>query len=765
VDSLAFKGLYHADARRFDIGQLSVTAQAFSAGIKGSVQLGNPGQSPGMELTGGIAQIPARSLLRYWPVHLAGGGRDWIDGNIATGTLGPINFATHFAPGMLDLPWLPDDSLLLTFPMEGVEGNYMDGLTHLTNVSGNGTVTGDNFKADFTGGRVGNLIVTEGHALIPTFHIHGTVGQFSAHIQGSMPEIMTLIDMKPLNYPTRFGIDPKTTLGNAAVDLSLQVPMVEHNADKLGILVKAHVDDFAVVLGRLHLGNGDVDFTIDNNTLHQVGTVQLADTKLNVDWVEDLNSTLPITTHLAVKGTMTEAARAVLNVGLTNILSGPIGATAMLTGHHGQLRAADLQLDLTPATIMVPIVHLGKPAAQAAAAQVSINFGANNNLSDETIHVTGPNLTAAGTANFDKNGALTVANFSSIKMGTLNDLSFVLARNAQGDTYTLRGHSLDGSLVGRNGSTTPSSPGANASVPQEGSPGGAYHIDAKLDRVAMRDNIVLAPFAMDLTGVGNRPATLAFSGTLTQANVARTAPVTAFIVPTAQGRQMSVSTDDAGMLIRGMFAFESLRGGKLTLTATLPGRAGETDNSGPDYSGKLDIDDFTMVNQPFLARLFSAGSLTGVGDLLGGSGITVDNLDVPFSSKNNVISIRNSVVRGPAVGATADGYIDRPKNQVAIKGDLAPVYGLNSVMGHIPLLGDILAPKKGAGVIGMTYSVSGNADQPAIDVNYLSALAPGFLRNVFQGHMPAAADAPSNKPVPPPANAQAAAPVPKPAAN
>ena len=62
---------------------------------------------------------------------------------------------------------------------------------------------------------------------------------------------MTLIDMKPLNYPTRFGIDPKTTLGNAAIDLSLQVPMLAHNADKLGILVKAHVDDFAVTLGKL----------------------------------------------------------------------------------------------------------------------------------------------------------------------------------------------------------------------------------------------------------------------------------------------------------------------------------------------------------------------------------------------------------------------------------------------------------------------------------------------------------------------------------
>jgi hypothetical protein len=200
------------------------------------------------------------------------------------------------------------------------------------------------------------------------------------------------------------------------------------------------------------------------------------------------------------------------------------------------------------------------------------------------------------------------------------------------------------------------------------------------------------------------------------------------------------------MLIRGMFAFESLRGGKLMLAASLPGKATDPEQAGPnpDFSGKLDIDKFTMVNQPFLTRLFSAGSLTGVGDLLGGSGITIDNLDVPFSSRNNVISIKNSVAAGPAIGATADGYIDRPKNQLALKGSLVPAYGLNSVLSNIPLLGDILASKKGEGIIGMTYSATGNADQPNISVNELSALAPGILRRIFEGRMPNAASAPSN---------------------
>ncbi|MGN6149622.1 MAG: hypothetical protein ACTHPD_13870, partial [Rhizomicrobium sp.] len=44
--------------------------------------------------------------------------------------------------------------------------------------------------------------------------------------------------------------------------------------------------------------------------------------------------------------------------------------------------------------------------------------------------------------------------------------------------------------------------------------------------------------------------------------------------------------------------------------------------------------------------------------------------------------------------------------------------------------------KQGEGIIGMTYSVSGDADQPSLSVNPLAALAPGIFRRIFEGSMP-----------------------------
>ena len=176
------------------------------------------------------------------------------------------------------------------------------------------------------------------------------------------------------------------------------------------------------------------------------------------------------------------------------------------------------------------------------------------------------------------------------------------------------------------------------------------------------------------------------------------------------------------------------------------------------------LKDFRIVDQPFLEKIFTAGSLTGLINLMQGQGVAVDTLEVPFSSHDGVITVRNARATGPAIGITAEGYIDRGKNDIGLKGSLVPLFGINSVLGEIPLLGDVLTSKQGEGIIGMTYSVSGNADEPSVSVNPLSALAPEscavFSRARCRCHSPRrpqrrATPAPSNGSAVPPNQAPA----------
>ncbi len=763
-DKVAYQSLklaadYLTATRQFEVAQLAVAAQGFALAGSGTVTLNDHG-APGLAVKVRIPALPVRTLLRYWPQPVAPGARDWIDENIFAGMIGPLEAVTNFAPGVLDKAIMPEESLKLTFGMRELEGRYVNGLTHATGVNGDAVMTGDTFRASFSSGRIGTLTASKGAALIPNLHQTGTVGLFNVHIDGAMTDVMTLIDMKPLNYPTKFGIDPKQTGGMASAELAFKVPMLaDLPVDDVGVSVKARVQGFAVTLGRTRITDGDVTFDIDNDRLRQVGVVNLADSRLNVDWTEDFRTTDPNTTKLAVKGVMTEGGRAALNINLLRYFRGAVPINADIIGRSGSLVRADVAVDFTPATLSVPIVNLEKSPGQPATGRIVANFAPGNVLSDETIRITGPVMNATGTANFNKDGELTVLNFPTVKMGSLNDLSFQLTRNAAGHDYVLRGRSLDGSKVGRNG-TNEVPGGSAAGPPPDDTPEGRFHIDAKLDRLAMRSGVAIMPFNLDLTGIGIRPSALAMSGNLAMTGRAST-PIAARLETSATGRKVTVTSGDAGTLARGLFAFESMRGGQLTTIVNLPGQASDLvnpNNPAPDFTGTLTVKNFTMVNQSMLARLFSAGSLTGFGDLLGGDGMTLDELNMPFSSRNNVISVNGARVRGPAIGASADGYIDRPKGVLALKGSLVPAYGVNSLISNVPLLGDLLASKKGEGIFGITYSMTGSSEQPVISTNPLSILTPGILRRIFEGRIPNAANAPSN--------AQAAAPPPpKPAAN
>jgi len=765
--TFALQADYLTGPRQFTVTKFGLTAPGFTLDASGALTLNDHG-APGLVAKAHIPAMPIRQLLTYWPVSVAGGARGWIDTNIFAGDIGPLDAQVNFAPGMMDQDILPEESVKLTFGMKNLEGNYVKGLTHATQVMGDAILTGDTFRANFTSGRIGPLTVGRGTALIPNLHLTGTVGQFGVHVDGGMPDIMTLIDMKPLGYATRFGIDPKQTGGTAGADLAFQVPMLaDLPVDAVGISVKAQVNQFAVTLGKLRLSDGAVNFEIDNTHLHQVGVVNLADTRLNVDWTEDFKTTDNVTTRLAVKGNMTEAARAILNINLQRFFRGPVPITADMTGHRGSLLHADVTVDFTPATLSVPIVNLEKTAGESATGHIGVNFGPGDTVQDETIRITGPVFNLNGTASFGKNGDLTVLNLPSVRMGALNDLSFQLVRGPSGDDYTLRGHSLDGSKIGRTGSAEQPGGTQAASQPADDMPEGRLHIDARLDRLAMRNGVSIAPLNLVMGLNGNRPSALNLSGNVVQGS--KSAPLAANLDTSAAGRKVSFTSGDAGLLARGVFGFESMRGGQLSATINLPGQATDVANpssTAPDFGGVMTIKDFQLLNQPLISRLFAAGSLTGIGDLMGGGSISLEEWNFPFSSKNNVLSVNGARAVGRAVGASADGYIDRPHGTLALKGSLIPAYELNSVLSNIPLLGDILASKQGEGIFGVTYSATGNMEHPDISTNPLSILTPGILRRIFQGHIPTKNDAPSNKPSPRgEAQSQAQAATQKPQAN
>jgi len=724
---------WNRENRDLVIEHLGVGGAPVSMQAAGRVTFAD-GKSPAIDLKATIGPISIRDMVRYWPVDAAPGARDWAETNMPAGIIGPATIEAHFPAGMLDQPAIPSSAVAAKFAVKGGEVKYIEGLTHLTEVEGTATVSGTSFVADIASAKIGPLAVSGARFVDNDFNQRpASNGDITAHIQGAMADVLALVDMGKLRYPSKFGINPAATRGEAGLDLTVRVPLLKSvSVDQVAISIKAISTGFAVALGQqTQLTDGNIDFQIDNNKLHAAGTAGLGGSasRLNLDWTEDFKTAKAATTKIVVKGTLDDTARAALAMHLKNYVKGPVGISGTLTGHRGNLRQGNFTVDFTAANVMLDLIGVNKPAGFPMTSRVALTFTGKSTVESQSIRISGPGTSVTANARFDAAERLVQLQAPTVRLGPQNDFSLNLTRSDAGVDILIRGRSLDGSRLGRHGS------GDDDETLDE-----TFHINAKLDRVALRGGVALSAFSLDAAGVAERPASLAFS-----ASLGKTATVSAGITQGEGGRRLTVATNDMGTLLQGLFAFESLKGGKLDVTATLPGRADQpAPGDHPDYQGKASLKDFRVLNQPFLARLFTAGSLGGLANLMQGQGIAVDTFDVPFSSKNGVISVHDVRATGPAIGISADGYIDRPKNIIAIKGSLVPLFGLNSVLGNIPFLGNVLTSKEGEGIIGMTYSVSGNADEPNLSVNPLSALAPGILRRIFEGKMPVAPAATAN---------------------
>lgn len=80
------------------------------------------------------------------------------------------------------------------------------------------------------------------------------------------------------------------------------------------------------------------------------------------------------------------------------------------------------------------------------------------------------------------------------------------------------------------------------------------------------------------------------------------------------------------------------------------------------------------------------------------------------------------------MGLSMDGTFNVPANTLRMQGVISPLYIVNQ-------LGNLIA-RKGEGVFGFNYSLTGPAKNPRVSVNPLSGLAPGFLRDILRSAPP-----------------------------
>ena len=185
---------------------------------------------------------------------------------------------------------------------------------------------------------------------------------------------------------------------------------------------------------------------------------------------------------------------------------------------------------------------------------------------------------------------------------------------------------------------------------------------------------------------------------------------------------LSITSNNAGSTFKVLRIYDDISGGNLKIEA----------KKGADkkFIGHASIRDFNLHNTPVLAKVLSMASLTGIVGMLSGEGIAFSHLDAPFEYKNKILSVTDARAFGNVLGITMTGEYNWGKEEVSGKGVIAPAYSINSFLGSIPLVGNLLAGKDGT-VFAANYSIKGKIDDVKVSINPLSALSPGSLKDLF----------------------------------
>jgi len=673
---------------------------------------------PAIDLILNVESLSVAALKRNWPRSVSADAREWVMENILAGQIHDVRARIRADSGQLagTVP-MPADAVAMEWRVEGGEVRYFKPLPTVTNVSARARMNAQKLDVTVSSGRVGELIVRDSTVLIAGLHQKDQFADINTTVVGSVPLVLAILDREPLGFIRRFNLDPAASAGTStttarfkfplAKDLSVEQLDVAANSDIAGFSYPKVYDRFAVSEGRLAL-------KVDRKHLSARGDIALNGVPAQLIWIENFEGGA-FASRYDLTAVVDDAGRKALGFDTAPALEGTIGADVAIQVARGGGAQLDGSFDLTDSVLTIDPIGWTKPRGERGAARVSVDFPPGVQARILSAQLTAGDLTARGNGQFGP-GETRRFEIQELKQGR-NALGAVIDIAADGAmTVDAKGRGFD--LRPTIKALDKPSPPASASA----APERPLAVNFDLERVRLLDDVALVRVKGELRQHEGRTTQLRATGALEDGAV-----IDLDLRPDGAGRMLQLRSANAGAVIRAFGITGDVVGGTLAIDARI---ADELD--GTRTQGTIRIEDFKLLDAPVLARIISVAALSGIGDLLGGEGVSFTEANIPFVMTGPTLRIEGARAYGPAMGLSAEGTINRADETLAVTGTLVPAYAINSVLGNIPILGKLLVSRKGEGIFGITYKMSGAFADPSVAVNPLSALTPGFLRRIFE---------------------------------
>lgn len=661
-----------------------------------------------------LTHVPVARFASLWPLAMSPGGRRWALANVRDGVLdeGALRLALDIDPAAWTTKLRKATG---TLRYHDLTINYLDGLPPARHVDGTAIFAGDELDFTPTAGSLKRLRVTSGTLRITDIGHKTEWLTIDLDAAGPLRDALDVIDRKPLGYARKIGIDPSQVAGNTRTHLHFRLPLLAAlKLDQIDYGAEATItgaDLGNVVMGRA-LRDGDFALRLGHDGADLRGDARFDGVPARLNAKVYFHPGDGPREVYQVGLTLDDAARRRLALDLApDRVRGPIAAEVRYASFAGGRSRATARLDLRDAGLTIPEAGWRKPVGQPGSATIVLDLEHEKiaRIPDIAIRAAGLNGDFAVSLDPEGRGIERVA-IRRLAIGR-SDLAGTVTRLAAGGWRAdIAGEQLDAGNLLKEAAEDTRHRGADAPP---------LTVDARFATVLLGKGHQLDAVDISLQRSGGIWNTGRIAGQF--ANGRR---LTVRLGEHGADRLL-VQSDDFGAALKLLDITNDVASG----TATIEGHLSQT-AAGLVLRAHLEARDYTLVHAPWMARVLALPSFTGLASLLSGTGLPFALLRGDFTYEGGRIAIQRALAFGEALGLTAKGWVDLDRDRLDLQGTVAPAYALNSIAGKVPIVGKLLGGGE-QGLFAANLRLSGRAADPQVSVNPLSALAPGFLRQLF----------------------------------
>ncbi|MCV3764293.1 DUF3971 domain-containing protein [Rhizobium sp. TRM95796] len=721
--SLRVAGFFAPEPRLLQLDTIGVSTK--EGNFAGSLAARFVEPSPAVSFAARSDMLTVDSLRRLWPYWYAAKVRDWviqnvqggmvrngqIDVNLAAGRIPEHPIPIHFEPGEIKISLDVEDA--------GIRFNKT--MPAATKTSGRVEMIDRMVSVAITRGGIplpsGKTLTSDGgRFLIGDISDKPLMGQLTLKAAGAASAVAEFASFPPINAMSRAPFALSDLTGNVAGEVQGVFGLEEAQHPPAPVF-KADLKLSDVSLKKpfrdKQISDLTGDLSVDQNAARLTARADVDGMKLKIEATEPVRKDRAELRKWRVFGDIGNDELASISPSLADVVSGSLG----LDISGDSVSADKVAVDLTNASLSVPGIGWRKGAGVAAKAEFSMSSAQGVTTLDD-FSLGGEGFGASGVLKLDKSGLL-AADLKKIRLSPDDKFAVSLDRKGKGYAIAVTGDALDlRPLL----SKLKDDNGAAASKGQKDA--SSTSIRATLGSVGGYNKESLSQVRLAMATRKGEISTLDFGGVTRSGQavvVRRNGSTGAF----------EIASGDAGALARFADVYKNMNGGLLNVKLTSRGEK--------SWRGSVDIRNFALVNEQRLKSLVSARTGANGESLTDALKTEIDTSSQKFRRgfarllmDGGVISVQNGIVRGDQVGATFQGVVRDPRGRIDITGTFMPVYGINSLFGQLPIIGNILGNGRDRGLLGITFKLEGPFDAAQLSVNPLSLIAPGVFRNIFE---------------------------------